>query len=79
MRLLGSYWRKLHRSVYAIAILASIHYWQGTKLGETTPVVLTITAAVLLLYRVWAALPARNKRADDGMQTQSRSERGNSR
>ena len=53
-RLGGVRWRRLHQSVYAIALLALIHYFQQTKADVAVP---TFTAALfgwLIGYRLLA-------------------------
>lgn len=72
MRRLGRNWRRLHRSVYAITVLAGAHFWLAVKPGVATPVLFTLAAALLLGYRVWAATTRTPLRADDGMETPER-------
>jgi len=73
MRCLGKNWRRLHRSVYLIAILAVAHYWLSTKPGIATPWFFTMTTALLLGYRVWAfASQKSTARVDDGMEAPER-------
>lgn len=53
-RLGGMRWRRLHQSIYVIALLALIHYFQQTKADVSVP---TFTAAVfgwLIGYRLLA-------------------------
>jgi sulfoxide reductase heme-binding subunit YedZ len=49
----GKNWQRLHRLVYAAAILACIHYWWLVKAGVRAPLPDTLVLAVLLLARVW--------------------------
>lgn len=56
IRRLGRNWQRLHRLVYAIGVLAVLHFWWLVKTGETIarvePVLYAATLAVLLLARV---------------------------
>ena len=47
-------WRRLHRIVYAIALLALIHYFQQTKADVTVPVFAAGLFLWLIAYRVLA-------------------------
>ena len=54
VRKLGRNWRRLHRLVYVVAVLAMLHMWQMQEQGSDYVVVI-ITAVVigfLLLWRV---------------------------
>ncbi|MDO6385077.1 sulfite oxidase heme-binding subunit YedZ [Uliginosibacterium sp. 31-12] len=54
IRLLGGRrWQTLHRSVYAIGILAVLHYWWLVKRDITEPLIYTLILATLLGYRAW--------------------------
>jgi sulfoxide reductase heme-binding subunit YedZ len=53
-RLGGLRWRRLHRAVYAIALLALIHYFQQTKADVTVPVFAASLFGWLIAYRVLA-------------------------
>lgn len=53
-RLGGARWRRLHQAVYAIALLALIHYFQQTKADVTVPVFAAGLFLWLLAYRVLA-------------------------
>jgi sulfoxide reductase heme-binding subunit YedZ len=44
-------WRRLHQLVYAIALLALIHYFQQTKADVTVPVFVASLFGWLMLYR----------------------------
>lgn len=61
-RRLGRNWIKLHRLVYAIALLAVVHYWWQTKLNVTEPLLYAALLAVLLGVRVQHAWLANRKR-----------------
>ena len=52
-RRLGPFrWRRLHQIIYAIALLALIHYFQQTKADLTVPVFASSLFGWLILYRV---------------------------
>ena len=53
-RLGGLRWRRLHQIVYAIALLALIHYFQQTKADVTVPVFAAGLFLWLIAYRVLA-------------------------
>ena len=53
-RLGGLRWRRLHRIVYGIALLALIHYFQQTKADVTVPVFAASLFGWLMVYRVLA-------------------------
>ncbi|WP_175492711.1 sulfite oxidase heme-binding subunit YedZ [Methylocapsa palsarum] len=48
----GRRWRRLHRLVYAIAVVATLHYLQQLMLGEREPIVMLGLLYWLLLYRL---------------------------
>lgn len=54
VRKLGRNWRRLHRLVYVVAVLAIIHMWQMQELGESllATVVAAVGVAALLLWRL---------------------------
>ena len=55
MRRLGPLrWRRLHQLIYAIALLALIHYFQQTKADVTVPAFAAGLFGWLILYRVLA-------------------------
>ena len=51
-RRLGRRWMKLHRLVYAIAILAVVHYWWQVKLDVSDPVLYVVLLAGLFWARI---------------------------
>jgi sulfoxide reductase heme-binding subunit YedZ len=54
-RLGGRLWQALHRTVYAIAVFAVLHYWWMVKKDITQPAIYAAVLAVLLGARVvWA-------------------------
>ncbi len=56
MRRLGRQWARLHRLVYAIGVLAVLHFWWVVKSGKVIarlePVVYAVLLTVLLLARL---------------------------
>ncbi len=50
-RLGGRRWTRLHRSIYAIAILGVIHYWWLVKKDITQPLLYAVLLGILLGYR----------------------------
>ncbi len=54
MRRLGSRWQELHRLVYAIAVLAVLHFWwhKAGKNDFAEPMVYAVVVALLLGLRV---------------------------
>lgn len=53
-RLGGLRWRRLHQIIYAIALLALIHYFQQTKADVTVPIFAAGLFLWLIAYRVLA-------------------------
>jgi methionine sulfoxide reductase heme-binding subunit len=53
-RLGGLRWRRLHQAVYAIALLALVHYFQQTKADVTVPIFFASLFLWLIAYRVLA-------------------------
>lgn len=59
-RIGGLKWRRLHQFIYAIALLALIHYFQQTKADVTVPMFAASLFGWLLLYRIvawWRDIP----------------------
>ncbi|HLZ97085.1 MAG TPA: protein-methionine-sulfoxide reductase heme-binding subunit MsrQ [Steroidobacteraceae bacterium] len=52
-RRLGRGWIKLHRLVYAVAILGVWHYWWGVKKDVREPLLYVCGLSLLLGYRLW--------------------------
>jgi DMSO/TMAO reductase YedYZ heme-binding membrane subunit len=70
MRRLGKNWRRLHRVVYLIAILVTLHFWMLSKHGNYDYFIYFIIVSILLGWRVWFYLfSKKNKNKDDGMET----------
>jgi sulfoxide reductase heme-binding subunit YedZ len=53
-RLGGLRWRRLHQAVYAIALLALVHYFQQTKADVTVPIFAASLFLWLIAYRLLA-------------------------
>lgn len=53
-RLGGKRWAALHRSIYVIVVLGTIHFWMAVKRDITLPLLFAAIFAVLLGYRVVA-------------------------
>lgn len=51
-RLGGKRWAALHRTIYVIVVLGTIHFWMAVKRDITLPLIFAIIFAVLLGYRV---------------------------
>src|SRR5215831_6323321 len=51
-RRLGRRWVKLHRLIYAIAILAVVHYWWQVKLDVSDPLLYVVLLAGLFAARI---------------------------
>ncbi|TDK28336.1 protein-methionine-sulfoxide reductase heme-binding subunit MsrQ [Luteimonas aestuarii] len=53
IRRLGRRWAKLHRLVYAIAVLAVLHFWWVVKSDYREPLLYAAFLALLLGWRAW--------------------------
>jgi sulfoxide reductase heme-binding subunit YedZ len=53
-RLGGKRWAALHRAIYVIVVLGTIHFWMAVKRDITLPLIFALIFAVLLGYRVLA-------------------------
>nr|WP_238146010.1 protein-methionine-sulfoxide reductase heme-binding subunit MsrQ [Burkholderia gladioli] len=64
-RRLGRHWQRLHRLIYAIAVLAILHFWwmRAGKHDLALPKLYGAIVLVLLGWRVVAALRARRRGA----------------
>jgi sulfoxide reductase heme-binding subunit YedZ len=51
IRRLGSNWQRLHRAIYAISVLALVHYFLQSKLNVTQPVLWSGFFLLLMGYR----------------------------
>ena len=56
---LGRNWARLHKLVYAIGILAVLHFWWLVKSDIREPLLYASILAVLLGWRVWKSLSRR--------------------
>lgn len=63
MRRLGRRWKKLHRVVYLICLLAVWHYYWQVKADVTEPLIYLIIVLVLLGWRAWKARPRSGREA----------------
>jgi sulfoxide reductase heme-binding subunit YedZ len=59
MRRLGRAWARLHRLVYAIAVLAVLHFWWIVKSDWREPLLYAAILACLLGWRLWKRLSRR--------------------
>jgi sulfoxide reductase heme-binding subunit YedZ len=59
MRLLKKNWQRLHRLVYAIAILAVLHFWWLVKSDIREPLLYAAILALLLGIRLFTHLKVR--------------------
>lgn len=59
MRALGRRWGQLHRLVYAIAVLAVLHFWWLVKSDIREPALYAAITAVLLGWRLYKRLRSR--------------------
>ena len=55
-RLGGTVWRRIHRVVYLVGVLAALHFLWLAKQGRTAPYVYAAILALLLGVRLWGAL-----------------------
>jgi len=54
-RRLGRQWRRLHRLIYPISIFAIVHFFWLVKADLLRPIIFSLCAAALLLYRLYKA------------------------
>lgn len=57
LRSMGKNWKKLHRTIYLIVVLASIHFWWSVKSGWIEPAIYLSLALFLLYLRRRTILP----------------------
>ena len=62
---LKRWWRRIHKLIYPLAILASAHYILSSKPVDQTPFIYVVLVAVLLGHRALVNLTPRLKRSDD--------------
>lgn len=73
MRQLGKNWRRVHRLVYPISVLAILHFSMLTKVGVFKPYLYMAVVILLLGWRVWFSLEKLpGKIPDDGLETPQR-------
>lgn len=60
MRRLGRRWLRLHQVVYAVAVLAVLHFWWLVKSDLREPALYAGILALLLGWRLWRRLRARS-------------------
>lgn len=60
-------WRRLHQALYAIGILAVIHFFMQSKLDVYEPTIMAGLYVWLMLYRIVVALSSRTKKAPVAM------------
>lgn len=68
MRKMGKYWRQLHRSIYAIVLLACLHFFWLAKVGDLRPTIYLIITVILLLDRLLFRTVLKAYLNDDGME-----------
>jgi sulfoxide reductase heme-binding subunit YedZ len=52
-RLGGRNWNRLHKLVYASAVLGVVHFWMSVKADIEDPLIFAAIFAALFAYRVW--------------------------
>jgi methionine sulfoxide reductase heme-binding subunit len=63
MRRLGKRWKRLHRLVYPISVLAVWHYYWQVKADVREPLIYAAIVAVLLGWRIWKVRRATTRAA----------------
>jgi sulfoxide reductase heme-binding subunit YedZ len=63
-RLGGTVWRRIHRLVYLVGVLAALHFLWLAKRGRTAPYVYAAILALLLGVRLWGALRLARRHRD---------------
>ena len=63
MRRLGRRWGQLHKLVYAIGVLAVLHFWWLVKSDIREPLLYAGILAALLGWRLWKSLSRRRTAA----------------
>ncbi|WP_028672550.1 sulfite oxidase heme-binding subunit YedZ [Saccharospirillum impatiens] len=59
VRKLKKNWKRLHRVIYGILLLAIIHFWMQSRVSSLEAWLYTLAASVLLGERAWVKLSAR--------------------
>ena len=70
-RLGGKNWARLHKLIYAIAVLGVIHFWMIVKSDVFYPAIFGLVVVVLLGYRIIAKLNTKTAPARKGTETQA--------
>lgn len=66
IRRLGRHWARLHKAIYAIGVLAVLHFWWLVKSDIREPLLYAVILAVLLGWRLaqrWRGVSARQRAA----------------
>lgn len=63
IRRLGRNWGRLHKAIYAIGVLAVLHFWWLVKSDIREPLLYAGILAVLLGWRAWKAISRRRTAA----------------
>lgn len=51
-RAMGKRWRQLHRLIYVISVVALVHVWWLSKVGDALPYIYTLLLLILLGHRL---------------------------
>jgi sulfoxide reductase heme-binding subunit YedZ len=62
VRRLGKRWVQLHRVIYAVVILGTVHYWMSVKRDIRVPAMYGLIFAALLGYRLWYTMRSPSSR-----------------
>jgi sulfoxide reductase heme-binding subunit YedZ len=57
---LGKRWTQLHRVIYAVVVLGTLHFWMSVKADIREPLMYALIFAALLGYRAWHTLRTRS-------------------
>ena len=75
-RLGGKRWAALHRTIYVVVMLGTIHFWMAVKRDITLPLIFALIFAFLLGYRVYASRKRARGRAAVAVKTEPGTEDG---
>jgi sulfoxide reductase heme-binding subunit YedZ len=64
VRRLGKRWVQLHRAIYAIVVLGTLHFWMAVKADIREPLIYALIFAALLGYRAWHSMRSRSPRQE---------------
>lgn len=64
-RRMHAWWRRLHRLIYPLSILAVLHHYLAVKITDNTPLFYLVIIFILLLHRFLVAYSRRLRRKDD--------------